>query len=256
MNFKIKSLGEDYVKSNEFAFQEHVRKLSLVGFSINEKLFFNGWNQIWAMKLLFPQYEEKINGDFASHIKNVIEMLDTMNPNTNVRGVVKMILMWPHYPKFFDFCDYKNDQLLSICKLIKTMPNLAVHQNKIYLYLRLPGNFRDLVSECIPENGKAIEEDPHITIINSDEFEKFKNSPHIAKLCEKIIDDVEFYELSGTFSEDYPPYTNIVVVRCFSKMLENALEEFDSMLPEKGMFKIRKNFHFTIWNQGRDPAIP
>lgn len=253
-DFRDRTLGE-HVRTIEFRFQEDVRKLSMNGFDRNEQLFYNGWNQIWAMKILLPNYQN-MNPEFVNKISSAIEELEHIDKYKNVREKVKEILMYPHYPKYFDFLEYDNSIVMNIVKMIQPEKTLTIYQNKVYLYLKLPDEFKWMVTAAIDEPGDSIKEDPHITVINSNEFEKFKDQPEaLEELCSAEIDDVDFYKLAGTYSEDYPPYENVVVAKCRSKKLEKALERLDAKLPEQGMFKIIKEFHFTIWNQERPSLI-
>ncbi len=63
------------------------------------------------------------------------------------------------------------------------------------------------------------------------------------------ITDITYDSLASTYSEDYPLFEYVVVIRCNSKLLRDLLI---SEFPNDKKYAEGKAFHFTIFRKYRE----
>ena len=213
-------------------FQELVRDLSITGVDIKEKYFYNGWSQVVAMKMALPQFVDSLSDEQHALVRKVVAELDTIDHERNVRGPVKEVLRYPHFPGYPPWEDYSDDAIAGAFSALSGRPHTlkVTHDNKIYLMLPedLPYDVRGHI-----EN----DEEPHFTLVNSDKFD-----PEVhGKLDGKVIQDLEYAGLAATLAMDWPPFRNIIVVKCIS---ERIWREFG-----------KKELHYTVKREKRKPHV-
>lgn len=204
-------------------FQEDVRSLSITGIDKKNIFFFNGWSQVYAAKQLMTKYDiESFSEEEQLICKKLLAEFDDVDITRNVRGVVKECLGYPFWPKFPDWEDYEDTE---IEKVFREELSGEPHTFKVVdgkLYLMLP-EFSANIKKHVDND-----EDPHLTIINSDKFDSKDHSLYDGL----TLYDVLYDKLSATPVLDYPPFKDVIVVKCTSPTLS---KEFG-----------KKEFHYTV----------
>lgn len=224
-------------------FQDRVRALSITGFNQDDPLYYNGWSQLWAMKQLQSKYH--FTDEFNEILNTALSELATISPLRNVREHVKRVLMFPNFPKYEPFKEHDDHELLNMVKqeFVNKRFFFESHNNKINLVCDKPPKFE--------RNGYDSPEF-HITIFNSNEFEKFKElEDDVNELLTRHIDDIQFTRLSSTSVTDYPLYEEVIVANLESDQLKDLLKVFYENLRGKlddneKLFEIDKDYHLTI----------
>lgn len=210
-------------------YQELVRKLAIAGCSPEDKAFYNGWTQVAAIKMVYSQFKDQLNHEQQQIAEKAIEKLNHYDPDGNVRAEVKAFLRYPYYPEYPPWEKYDDPELLALCKTMSNKPHkLQVYNGKLYLMLgdAIPQELKDLSNNT---------EEPHITIINSDVFDKDKHG----KYDGVEVTDVVYTHLESTECLDWPPFKNCVVVKCQSNYIK---EQFG-----------KKGLHYTVKITPREP---
>ena len=246
----------------EFEFQEKVRRLSLNGCKVAEPWFYNGYSQLVAMKQLLPTYAHRLDPEFLFEVEQAVAAFQEdggiLDLSKNKRLFVKRVLQWPHWPSYHPWVSYTNENVLGYLKQMESAKHeIKVHQNKLYLFYNHPRQEKvfDRVLELMESEtkGDPMEEQMHITLINSDQFVHLMGfQAAVDACCATVVDDLQITELKTTFSEDYPPYLACVVGIVTSQKLSAALEELFQNLPSPRCV-LKSEFHVTVWRRARLP---
>lgn len=254
-----------YAESMDFAFQESVRRLCQNGHSPSEKAFYNGWTHITAMALIWPALEGKCSPELAAAAAPCLALRNQLDVNRNVRAeVTRFLMLRPETSDNPPWIPYTNDAVLSFLQrfnqgqhkiglcLDKRMHCLALFMDSS-MCADVHSGVRDLVEEV---KGDEMQEPLHATLLSSDVFAKLdpvQDADAIHKCCSTIIDDLEVFELSATYSIEYAQHDTCLVAKCRSAKLTQALGEFAEQTG--GKFKPREEFSLPVWRTARPPGV-
>src|SRR3984885_8130858 len=214
----------------------------------------------------------------------------------NVRGYTRPIMMHPTHPthpgKYFDWQTVEIEKpIIELNRFIKEADlKFSLDDGKLFLNINSKDestifdklwatNFTTLLEEKGYTGLERNNEHPHITLINSEVIAKIRDGfntkhgkPQGQELCnfffEKILHTinkeikkqeipVKFTELSSTYSEDNPPFEEVVVAKLESSYTEKALQLFVQEVEQELQIKIpvkpKSSFHLTVATKYRQP---
>jgi hypothetical protein len=198
-----------YAKSDDFAFQELMRRTDLtikglvtniLGSTKAQLFFVNGWGQVISAAYLLEKNPSHLKTSVAFEkvlTKNLGEAIskrrEVANPfaTLNVRGCTKPIMTHPTHPthagKYFDWMSVEVEKPITDLNQLVEEADLtfALYEGKLFLKINPEGEsniFNKLWATDFPklleENGytnlQKNEECPHITLVNSDVIAKVR----------------------------------------------------------------------------------
>ncbi len=216
--------------------------------------------------------------------------------NLNVRGFSKKIMMHPTHPthagKYFDWKTVKLTTPISHLNefIMNADLKFTLTEGKLFLIINSKDetnifnklwntDFPELLIEHGYSNLEKNCECPHLTLVNSnviaqvrEQFEtKYGNDDgynqftlFIDELLKAFNENlskedtpVHFTELASTYSEDYPPFEEVLVGRLESFFIKQALTNFEQAIEKKLGVKIpipfNSTFHLTLATKYRQP---
>lgn len=206
-NSHIEKYVGDYATSDDFAFQEQMRRADLaikilvkdvLGYSKADQFFINGWGQVLSSAYLLEKNPSqlKVSNAFKEILisgleKAISKATEENNPfaKLNVRGFTKPIMMQPTHPthagKFFDWKPVEIEKPVMYLNQFIKEANLKfdLYEGKLYLKINPEDEsnvFNKLwntdFAQLLEENGytelEKNKECPHITLVNSNVIAK------------------------------------------------------------------------------------